>query len=275
MKDLMKPYSKTPQLNTLRYPVIATPKIDGIRCAVENGKLRTYNKKPVPNRYVNQVLGQIIHFIEGFDGELIVKGTDFNGTQSGIMSEYGEPDFHFIVFDKHDSTKPYKQRIEEIALASKMLRDTGYEEAERIFNIGYELCRTAQELQYFWDSCVSLGYEGAIANSPEGFYKNGRSGLKEQLSIKLKQWHDDEAVIVEVREEISVAGEPKGRAGVLWVRHANGCEFGVAGMDDATKALYWRNRKSMPGLTVSFKYQDWPVGGNPRFPGLKGVRYDA
>lgn len=273
MKDLMKPYSKTPALAALRYPVIATPKLDGIRCAVENGKLRTFNKKPVPNKFINDTLAPFISMLEGFDGELMVHGKDFNGVQSAVMARYGTPDFYFVVFDKHDVPYPYHQRGEVVAELLESYTKYGFVELSRVRAIESELCTSPAKLQAVWDSHVAAGYEGTIAADPMGHYKNGRSGLKEQLLVKLKHWHDDEAVILEVREELDANGVPKGRAGVLWVQHRNGTQFGVAGLTDELKALYWKQRDTLPGKTVTFKYQDWPVGGAPRFPGFKGIRY--
>lgn len=275
MKDLMKPYSKTPDLKTLRYPVIATPKLDGIRCAVENGALRTFNKKPVPNVHINEVLKPIIHLMEGFDGELMIPGKDFNGVQSAVMSRSGKPEFKFVLFDLHNSPMRYLDRTNDLFAAIQIIADMGYVEAKHLeFVPNQELCKNASELQAFWDKCVADSYEGAIAADPHGYYKNGRSGLKEQLLLKLKAWHDDEAVVIEVQEEIAEDGTPKGRAGALLVRHSSGAEFGVAGFDDITKASMWLNRRAIIGKTITFKYQDWPRGGNPRFPGFKGFRHD-
>lgn len=273
MKELMKPYSKTPALASLRYPVVATPKLDGIRCAVENGKLRTFNKKPVPNRFINDTLAPFIDLLEGFDGELMVHGQDFNGVQSAVMAKHGEPDFYFVVFDKHDVPYPYHQRGDIVAELLHSYKKFGFAELKRVQQVSSILCTSPQWLQKVWDEHVAAGYEGTIVANPMGLYKNGRSGLKEQLLVKLKHWHDDEAAIIEVREEVSINGEPKGRAGALWVRHRNGTEFGIAGLTDELKDQYWARRDKMKGLTATFKYQDWPIGGAPRFPGFKGIRY--
>lgn len=274
MKDLMKPYSKTPQLDTLRYPVIATPKLDGIRCAIENGAARTFNKKPIPNAWVNAVLEVLGPAIEGFDGELIVLNTGFNGVQSGIMSVEGRPNFRFVVFDIHDSSLPYKHRIEAVYKRITDLRRCEDLESMVVEAVDVTLCRNKEELQDYWTECIEAGYEGVIASAPEGLYKNGRSGLKEQLSVKLKVWHDDEAVVIGFEEEIANDGTPKGRVGRVTMRHANGTEFGVGGLTDELKHHMWTKPEHYLGKRATFKYQDWPKWGAPRFPGWKGLRHD-
>lgn len=273
MKDLMKPYSKTPDLASLRYPVIATPKYDGIRCAVEDGKLRTFNKKPVPNKYINDVLGYIIPAIEGFDGELVVKGADFNGVQSAVMSEHGKPDFEFIVFDLHDVKGQYRTRQLVLAEDLRLLHALGYVEGERVRQAPSMLCNNPEQLQQAWNKHIAAGYEGTIVADPYGHYKNGRSGIKEQLLVKLKVWHDDEATLIDIEEEVDANGAPKGTTGCLVVRHSSGAVFGVAGLTADLKYMIWHNKQFYLGKTVTFKYQDWPAGGNPRFPGFKGFRY--
>jgi DNA ligase 1 len=274
MKDLMKPYQKTPQLNTLRYPVIATPKLDGIRCAIENGVARTFNKKSVPNVWVNEILAACGPLIEGFDGELMVSDGDFNRVQSGIMTHGGQPNFKFMVFDLHDSPMPYKHRIEQVHK-----RITELHSGEELFTqavqpVEAKICRNEMELKQYWTECIELGYEGVIVNDPEGLYKNGRSGLKEQLSVKLKRWHDDEAVIIGFEEEVALDGTPKGRVGRVTMKHSSGVVFGVGGLTDEIKAHMWNKPEWYIGKRATFKYQDWPLGGAPRFPGWKGVRYD-
>jgi DNA ligase-1 len=274
MKDLMKPYQKTPPLNTLRYPVIATPKLDGIRCAIENGEARTFNKKPVPNKWVNEMLAMLYPALEGFDGELMIVDGDFNNVQSGIMTHGGQPNFRFMVFDLHDSHLPYKHRIEEVHKRIAAIHKSEDIYAHIVQPIEAKLCRNEMELQLYWNECVELGYEGVIANAPDGHYKTGRSGLKEQLAVKLKVWHDDEAVIIGFEEEVAIDGTPKGRVGRVTMRHSSGVEFGVGGLTDSVKDHMWTKPEWYLGKRATFKYQDWPVGGKPRFPGWKGVRHD-
>lgn len=274
MKDLMKPYSKTPDLTALKYPVIATPKYDGIRCAIENGVIRTFNKKPVPNKHINDVLKHMLHLIEGFDGELIVPGVDFNGVQSAVMAEHGKPKFIFVVFDLHDMPGvAYKHRIEEVYKRIGDIQALGWEEANVLQCAKSVICNNPRELNLTWQKHIDNGYEGTIAANPSGYYKNGRSGIKEQLLVKLKVWHDDEAVLIDIEEEVDGSGQLKGTTGCLIVRHSSGAVFGVAGLTADLKHMIWHNKQFYIGKTVTFKYQDWPTGGNPRFPGFKGFRY--
>src|SRR5262249_7923983 len=85
-------------VEAVNYPVLVSPKIDGIRCLIHDGQPVTRKLKPIPNHYVR-------HKLQGlppFDGEITVGPMDagmFDRTQSAIMSHDGEPDFTYWVFD--------------------------------------------------------------------------------------------------------------------------------------------------------------------------------
>src|SRR5262245_23328965 len=85
----------------LQFPVLMSYKLDGLRCIIKDGHAMSRNLKPFRNKYVQKHLGTGRY--EGLDGELIVgepnEGHVLGRTQSGIMSEDGEPDFMFHVFD--------------------------------------------------------------------------------------------------------------------------------------------------------------------------------
>ena len=87
---------KTPaDLSVLHFPLLASPKLDGIRCLITEQGPMSRSMKPIRNRYVQEVLSHP-HLL-GADGELIVgNATDpdvYRTSNSGVMSENGEPDF--------------------------------------------------------------------------------------------------------------------------------------------------------------------------------------
>ena len=90
----------------LRFPLQTSPKLDGIRCIVRDSVAVSRSLKPIPNPFVQSVLGHPMY--NGLDGELIVGNPvdpmAFNNTTRGVMSKSGEPDFRFHVFD--DVTHP-------------------------------------------------------------------------------------------------------------------------------------------------------------------------
>jgi hypothetical protein len=47
-------------LQSLKFPLIVSPKVDGIRCGVQGGAPLTRTLKPIPNIYVRGVLTQLV-----------------------------------------------------------------------------------------------------------------------------------------------------------------------------------------------------------------------
>ena len=106
---------KCERLHALSFPLLATPKLDGIRCLKINGRALTRSFKPVSNRFIREWIET--NLPDGLDGELIVKGTTFNETAGHVGRESGEPDFTFAVFDyvSDGIDVPYACRMQELA----------------------------------------------------------------------------------------------------------------------------------------------------------------
>src|SRR5882724_6813110 len=81
-------------LEKLHYPLLISPKLDGIRATVQNGILLSRNLKPIRNEFVQRHFSR--HPFEGLDGELICGDpTDkecFRKTTSAVMSFDGVPE---------------------------------------------------------------------------------------------------------------------------------------------------------------------------------------
>src|SRR5690606_7804434 len=88
--------SNIPRPEQIKFPVYASFKLDGIRCAIVNGHPLSRTLKPIPNRFIRHTLN--MPCLRGLDGELMIKG-DFNAVQSAVMSHSGKPEFVYYVFD--------------------------------------------------------------------------------------------------------------------------------------------------------------------------------
>ena len=59
----------------IRFPVLATPKLDGVRCLMINGKALSRRFKLIPNPYIRKEIEK--YFPDGCDGELMISGKTF------------------------------------------------------------------------------------------------------------------------------------------------------------------------------------------------------
>ena len=274
----LKPHSKIPDLDSLTYPVLASPKLDGIRCVIVDGKALSYNQKPIPNKFIRETLEELCGHL-CLDGELMVDG-DFNEVQSVIMSKYhhNQDKFFFNVFDNYSQPdKAFTQRFYDSCIQVKSI------DSRHVRIVDHMIVHDSNELVNYWENQLKLGYEGAIVRNPNGRYKFGRSTIKEGLAFKLKKFNDDEAVIVGIEElmhnmdtsshkvENLYGGDTLGSLVVMW----GAKEFKIgSGFDHAERKRLWDQRHELIGKTVTFKYQELSTYGVPRFPVYKGIRYD-
>lgn len=288
-------------LSKIKYPVLVSPKLDGIRCVVFGGVGYSRKLKPIPNAYIQRYLSEVP---DGFDGELIVgenTGEDvMNRTASGVMSQDGEPNFRFHVFDwciPEVWDTPFKDRL---AALNKVV--PAYSRCSRVPQhvVSNDADLLAIERMY-----LTQGYEGVMIREPSAPYKLGRSTTKEGILLKLKRFIDAEAYVVgfverqhntneQERDERGYAKRSKAKDGMVGtatlgalVCHAaltpdgsglttdGDCniEFEIGtGMDDATRMSIWNQRADVRGKLVKFKYQGLTPKNKPRFPSYLGFR---
>lgn len=271
--------------------VLASPKIDGIRCIVhpDLGPV-TRSFKPVPNEAVRNILKDIVGDVP-LDGELVVLGSDgrpvdFNSTQSGIMTRSGSPDIAFMVFDWFGEPEmAYEWRLQRAIVECRSMKDVG------IQPVYHQLVTSADDFMEYAAQCFEKGYEGAMIRSPLGPYKNGRSTLNQGWLLKYKEWLDAEGLVVgfdermhnanvDVKDNFGYAKRsshkenmvPMGTLGALVLRTDWGELRVGTGFDDAQRNQIWQNREEYLGRKVTFKYQGYGMKGLPRFPVFKAFR---
>lgn len=274
-------------IEAIRFPVMASPKLDGIRCVVRAGKVLTRSLKPVPNHFVRDRFKNLPEV----DGELILGDpTDprvFQVTTSAVMSHDGEPDVRFHAFDSLTSPNHrFETRFETTAILL-----AGMPHAQVV---PHEYIESAARLAEYEEHIVSLGYEGVMVRDPAGPYKFGRSTAKQGILGKLKRFEDAEATIVGVEElhrntndlDTNELGYAKrstakggmvaaGTLGALVVKSAefkNTFNIGT-GFTQAQRDALWAD-ESLIGRTVKFKFQRAGVKDVPRLPVFLGFRGD-
>lgn len=248
----------------IRYPLLASAKLDGIRGVVINGALRSNTLKPIPNPYTSALFSR--PELSGYDGELIVgdpHAFDVCRMTTGAMARHdGEPDVLFYVFDRFDVPGGFAKR-------NAMLKAS-----DRVVVLEQRLIHNEAELLAFEDEMLELGYEGLILRDPEGEYKFGRSTVREGWMLKLKRFTDSEAEIIAVEEEFENTNAkvtnalgrgqrsshkagmvPKGRAGALVGRDIHtGLPVKMgSGLNAEDRDFYWKHRNEVAGKIVKYK----------------------
>ena len=284
---------KVSDTSKLSYPVIASPKLDGVRAVVRDGIVWSRTNKPIPNKYVQDMFGS--GAFNNLDGELICgdpRDRDvYRKTVSAVMSEDGEPDVTFNVFDI------FAPMVASLPFSDRLIVVNAWESAD---SFSYWDCvklvkqtpiRSERELLDYETQCLEAGYEGVMVRSPSGPYKFGRSTEREGYLLKLKRFLDSEAVVlgaVELQHNLNDKDEQGKRSSKKEGKTAGGTlgalvvedlkthvafEIGT-GFTEEERASLWGdfNSGSLIGSIVKYKY--FPTGSKdkPRFPTFLGFR---
>jgi DNA ligase-1 len=292
----MKGETAPSDLTLLRYPVLATPKLDGIRALKVNGEIKTASFKPLPNLYTRKILEEILP--EGADGELFVDGATEMGEQThAFMKVSGEPAFHYYMFDyvAGGLSQTYASRMFNMLVATDALFEKNPLAKKHIvpwapINLG-----NARVLGEFLDDCLAKGFEGVMIRDPDGPYKCGRGTVKQQWLLKIKPFEDGEGRIVgfDEQEANNNAADKdafgrtkrssckegkvgKGTLGAFVVqRLADNLEFRVGtgkGLTNVLRRQIWDNQKAWLGKVVKYKHQAIGSKDAPRIAIYLGVR---
>jgi DNA ligase-1 len=188
-------------LEWIRYPVLATPKIDGIRCVCQGGQVLSRTFKPIPNNHIRYKLQHIFKDKEDqvFDGELVTfsdgKPDAYNTVQSKVMTTAGSPTFSYLIFDRIIGSLniPYATRAKDITYWD-------YENLQPISCLLPTELTCEEDLLAYEEKCLDLGYEGICFRSPSSPYKQGRSTVREGYLIKLKRYETGKAEVLDYYE---------------------------------------------------------------------------
>lgn len=273
--------SNISSIDSIKYPVLVSPKLDGIRCLKTTNTAFSRKFKPIPNKHIKNLIESLP---DGLDGEIMIPNATFNEIQSLVMTEEGKPDFIYYIFDyvKNDLNTPYTKRLENL----NSLKLPKW--VKIVDNI---VVYSKDQLLKLEEKYLQLGFEGLMLRSLDSPYKCGRSTEKEGYLLKLKRFLDDEAVVVGFEEKQTNTNKKKKNKLGLTERssHKDGlvaCDtlgalivkykdytFSIgSGFNDETRKEVWDNKHKYLNKLVTFTYQPSGMKDKPRFPVFKGFR---
>jgi len=273
-------------LKKLRYPVLASPKMDGVRATFINGRLMTRSLKPLANRAID------VEFYSPhpLDGELIVgdprSKSVFRDTMKVVSAHNADiTDLQFYVFDLVTSDFPFKDRL---AFTIQCIQ-----EVRRFVHVPHAMVTNETELLRLEEVMLDQGYEGLMLRDPLGKYKFGRSTVSEGILLKLKRKLRSEAEVIGFEEQMHNGNEakldnlgytersshqankvPMGTLGALKVRDlVSGVDFNIGtGFTFADRSEIWSNQEKYLHQIASYEYLPIGVKDRPRHPTFVGWR---
>lgn len=287
-KPMLSADASNYDLTKLRWPLLISPKLDGLRCIVWEGVAYSRNAKPFRNHFVQEwASGK-----HNLDGELVVGSpTDPNclDISKAVTAFNGQPDFRLYLFDAPDGLGCARFDVRLPHIQDEM------EGEERIAIVPHFLCESVDEFLTHEQHFVEVGYEGVMLRLPSGPYKYGRSTMNEQYLMKYKRFIDGEAVVVGLEEGSTntntMERDELGRAKRSFVKSGlvgNGmvgtliCEDPKWGrirvapgkMTHEQRKFLWLNPRQVLGKTIHWRSFGHGTKEAPRFARYYGVRED-
>ena len=295
-----------------KYPCCVQPKIDGVRGLNFFGTLTGRSLKKHANKSLTAKFSGSL--FAGLDGELAVSDLHIydeslcRSTTSATTTIDGSDGINWWVFDyiTHETKElPYKDRYD---ILKKYVEDNKLDRYG-VFVVPMVMASNEEQLMSFDAELVGMGYEGTIVRDPNEPYKYGRSTVREGGLLRIKQFVDGEAKVLEVVEGFHNANEaetnelgqtersthqenmiPNGMAGSLTCRAIKdicdpqgalvifcGQVFTVAPgkMTHADRKLYFANPDLIIGKIIKFKFFPKGIKDKPRFPTFQGFRSEV
>jgi len=268
----------------LRFPFLASPKLDGIRCVVLKGQVLSRSLKPIRNKFIVERLQDL----PDVDGELIVGsatvGDVFNRTTRGVMSAEGKPNFTYHVFDTlQDLAAPFHERLAAVPMHPYIMQ------------VPHTTVSTLNALAAYEAQVLSQGYEGVMLRGIGNPYKYGRATASENSLWKVKQFTDGEILITKVLEGVSNNNAPTTDAlgGIVRSTHKanmvpNELVGTICGQDIKTgqylelspgkmthdvRSWMWRHQEDIVGKIAKYKAFGYGSINTPRFATFQSFRH--
>ena len=255
--------------DTLKYPVLVQPKLDGIRCIVRKDGMWTRNgKKIVSAPHIYESLKY--HFDTNPD--LIIDGE---------LYFHDKQNFNTIC----SLVKKTKPTLDDLVLSTKFIEYWVYDVASSPKHFGHrkvdlyafahdkyvhillgEHVNSEEEMIKKYGKYIEKGYEGIMIRTVHGMYENKRS----KHLLKYKTFSDSEFTIVDVYEG---KGRLSGKCGQMLLENNDGDRFySTANGDEEYLTDLWNKREELIGKQATVKYFELTVDGVPRFPKIIGIR---
>jgi DNA ligase-1 len=296
-------------LDTVQYPCMVQPKIDGVRGVHLNGRFTGRSLDPFKGFGVTDYFSD--PKFAGLDGELTL-GQDptqenlcsnTTGAVNKFVGVSEMADLHWHCFDLVTEDTVKLRYVERYAHLAQKLRELNH---RRLNLVSFKLCTNRQELDAEIEANFAAGYEGTIIRNPNALYKEGRPSKKTQEVLRVKAFSDFEILVTGFTEGNENHNEktknalgnsersshqenlvPNGQVGslqgtllkdfydlqgVLLFKAGLAITASSGKMTIADATYYYNNPKELVGHIAKIKTMTTGVKDLPRFPTFVSLR---
>ena len=255
--------------DSIKFPVLASAKIDGLRYIARQDGGWTRNGKPyVSVPHIQTILKPVFdkHPDWIIDGEIYSEEVPFEEIVSLVKKSKpdvkdladSEKKCKLYIFDGvvDDVNEAFESRFSKIQ--DEILKLVGKDTHLKF--VPNRVIATHDDLMTLHDEFVAQGWEGIMVRKMGSVYENKRS----KNLLKYKSFDDAEFKIVDILEGI---GSRAGMAGKIVVDMGKGvlCESGIKGGEIFYTELL-KKKKQLIGKLVTVRYQGFTESGKMRFP---------
>ena len=290
--------NEQPDLDKLKFPLLASFKYDGVRAIFKDGELLSRSLKPLDNKSLNDRFHAIKQYSKDnnviLDGEFYTDSVPFNELSGIIRSSDQElpADLCFYCFDYlTEENKTFMTRVKDYNHARDLEKQCqGY-----FHPVTQKVVEDIETLEASFEFALEHGFEGLILRNPTSYYKFGRASLKQDIAYKMKPFVTFDAKIIgitqatEVREGAekktnelgrSVTSQKKDdrvlidKAATFTVLYkGKSSEVALAKHTDEMKEHIWKHKDKYIGRMIEYKCMEVGMneGGLPRHSNF--VRY--
>lgn len=241
------------QVDVSRY--LASEKLDGVR-AIWDGQVLCFRS--------GKTINAPAWFLAGLpkqplDGELWIARGQFERVSGIVRREIPDDaawrEVRYMIFELPGAPGAFSERAEEIRQIVRQANVPWLFEIKQFFPVD------RSNLKKRLDAIVRAGGEGLMLHLAEAPYETGRS----DVLLKVKPWQDAEAVVIGHQPG---KGRFAGMLGALQVRTPEGKEFLLG------TGFSVAQRRAPPalGTTVTYRYRDLTIKGQPRFASFLRIR---
>ncbi len=309
-KPQLAPNDKV-NLDEIKYPLLASYKLDGIRCLFIKGEMLSRSLKPIQNKQLREKLQPLADYSREhnliLDGEIYSPDITFQAITTFVMTkDFTDPktvkknggevyqipeDLKFYCFDcvKNDNFE------EEFSIRQRRIKNIYLDNSALVHQCEQAPLSTSLSVNHYFETALEEGYEGLILKDPNGRYKCGRGTIKEGLIYKVKPFLTFDAEIIGVVQatEVDPKAEKKinelgrsvtskklqdrlliAKAAAFEVEYEGKILKVVLAMTDEEKEAVWANREAYKGKII--EYKGMLVGSKdvPRHPVMIRFRED-
>jgi DNA ligase-1 len=297
----------------LVFPLVAQPKIDGVRCLNIGGQFTGRSLKGHKNRFVTARYS--VPELDWLDGEAAAEHECHPDlcriTSSALSTIEGEPYILWHLFDDfspHLADKPYLHRLDQLIERHARLQSEVPHLWPHLRVVPWIVVGSLDHLLEVDALWLSQGYEGTITRSTKAKHKQGRSTVREGGLLRIKRFVDFEFrahTIIEGEENqneatINALGltersthqanmVPNGMVGAILgttldvVRDGDAVLFeegaevrvGAGCLTHDQRRYYFENQAEFFALTHKAKFFPKGIKDKPRFPTWQGFRDSA